>query len=197
MDCGTFSCLQKDCPRFNGCEHCQKEQPEQYEKLSTIKCPEHSLSLRYTDNKPHACPYCGMGLMEAITAVPQPPQPPRPEERTNKGERFAHEVLEEIKSWDEQKRNWLVGHLAPEIEQKARAEAFKAVKDLVPTESYSYYVSYGTSYEDGGGWKQVFDINDIPEDYPKEHIREHYPDEWHEFYESLLKLQKSLYPKSP
>jgi hypothetical protein len=77
MDCGTFSCLQKDCPRFNGCEHCQKEQPEQYEKLSTIKCPEHSLSLRYTDNKPHACPYCGMGLMEAITAVPQPPQPPR------------------------------------------------------------------------------------------------------------------------
>ena len=73
--------------------------------------------------------------------------------------------------------------LLKNIEQKARAEAFKAVKALVPIESYSYYGDYG--------WKRVYDINDVPENYPKEHIRKHYPDEWHEFYESLLKLQKS------
>lgn len=33
------------------------------------------------------------------------------EEKTSKGERFAHDVLKEIMSWDENKRNWLVREL--------------------------------------------------------------------------------------
>lgn len=199
---------------------CQKEQPEQEVECPQSKRVDGKFhSWQFDGDDPYVlCHWCGE-RQDALSGqkVPQPPQSPRPElkckcndieycstcidspkapvswkDRLNKCFRFKRSLDDRHIYYladdddDETQYGYLdqfIEVLMMQAEQKARAEAFKAVKALVPIESYSYYGDYG--------WKRVYDINDVPENYPKEHIRKHYPDEWHEFYESLLKLQKS------
>lgn len=74
--------------------------------------------------------------------------------------------------------------------QQGREEAIAECLDLIPIESYSYYVAGNPHIGKYGHWERVDDLEDVPSSYPKEHIGKHPSDEFCDYADKVKLLNQ-------